>query len=420
MKLSLFGRISLALFASLILGLGMTGCGGGTIAYLWVLGTQSNPSQSVIVGFKVDDYTGNLTAIPHSPFASNGVNPLSIVVKPGGRFIFVLNQGTGGSAAGPGQSAGVSVFAVSGEGALTYQATYQSEGYVPQWIQLDSTGTYLYVLDKYSPGYNALTGQYTAPNTDGFGSITAFSIDATTGRLSLVTNSTILNNNINTPFFEVGGSPFMMKSLGSCMLTVNSADNSISPYTFSTGGQLAFTGSTGRYVVPGANHISSINGGGSYVYLTDSGANTILPFTLGTGCTLSPVTGGAVANEAGTSDPVYSLIDSTGKYLYVLDHTQVTSGSSTQPFSYISAYTVNATNGQLSPISDAPYTVGSGPVCEVEDPTNQYLYISNFNDGTVTGKLLDPTTGRLEQLSRGSTFTATGQATCLALSGSVD
>ena len=416
MKLSLFGRIALALFASWILGLGMTGCGGGTIAYVWVLGQQYNN----IAGFKVDDYTGNLTAIPHSPFNSNGTNPVSIVVKSGGRFVFVLNQGTGASASGHGSSSGVAVFSVSGEGALTFQAIYQSQGYVPQWLALDSTGNYLYVLDKYSPGYNASTGQYTAANTDGLGAITAFSIDSTTGRLSLVTNSTVLKNGLNTPFFEVGGSPFMMKSQGSCLLTVNSADNSISPYTFGSSGQLNFTGSTGNYIISGATTISSINGSGSYVYLTDSGANTIIPYSLATGCTLTPVTGGTVKNESGASNPVYTLLDSTSKYLYVLNHAQVTTGSSTQAYSYISAYNVNASNGQLTPISDAPYTVGAGPVCMVEDPTNQYMYVSNYNDGTVTGKLLDPTTGRLEALSRGSTFSAVGQATCLALSGSVD
>jgi hypothetical protein len=48
------------------------------------------------------------------------------------------------------------------------------------------------------------------------------------------------------------------------------------------------------------------------------------------------------------------------------------------------------------------------------------MYISNYNDGTVTGKVLDPTTGILSDLSRGSTFTAVGHAGCLAISGSVN
>jgi hypothetical protein len=56
----------------------------------------------------------------------------------------------------------------------------------------------------------------------------------------------------------------------------------------------------------------------------------------------------------------------------------------------------------------------------VEDPTNQYVYISNHNDGTVTGKTFNSTTGELAQLSKGSTFAASGLAGCLAISGAID
>jgi DNA-binding beta-propeller fold protein YncE len=89
------------------------------------------------------------------------------------------------------------------------------------------------------------------------------------------------------------------------------------------------------------------------------------------------------------------------------------------PYSSISAWTLNTATGQLQALSGAPFTVGSGPVCMVEDTSNQYIYISNHNDGTITGKVIDPTTGLLSDLSRGATFTATGQASCLVLSGAV-
>jgi hypothetical protein len=56
----------------------------------------------------------------------------------------------------------------------------------------------------------------------------------------------------------------------------------------------------------------------------------------------------------------------------------------------------------------------------VEDPSSQYVYTSNTNDGTVTGKLINSNTGQLSDLSRGSVFQATGLATCLAVSGNVD
>jgi hypothetical protein len=55
----------------------------------------------------------------------------------------------------------------------------------------------------------------------------------------------------------------------------------------------------------------------------------------------------------------------------------------------------------------------------VEDPTSQYVYTSNRVDGSVTGKIINQNTGQLSSLTRGSTFAATGLATCLAVSGNV-
>jgi 6-phosphogluconolactonase (cycloisomerase 2 family) len=401
MKLSLFGRLTMALFASMALGLGMTACGGGTIGYMWVLGQQYNQ----IAGFKIDDYTGNLTAVVGSPFVSNGSAPVSIVVKPGGRYVYVINQGTGGTANAAGTGQNIALYSVGGDGVLTFQQSYQTQGYVSQWAQMDTTGSYLYVLDKYSP------------SKDGNGSITAFAADGTTGRLSLITNSQTQVGGINTTYFEVGASPFMMKSQAGCIFTVNGADNSISPLQVGSGGQLVFT-TTQRFPTS-AGHITSINGGSSYIFLTDAASNVLYGYTVGSSCTLTTLNGGNTSNITGTSNPAYTLIDSTGKYLYVLNGTSSNTTVGT-PYSSISAFTINGTNQELQAIPGSPYTVGAGPVCMLEDPTNQYMYISNHNDGTVTGKVLDPTTGTLTSLSRGSTFPSVGQAGCLAVSGAVN
>ena len=414
MKLSLFGRLTMALLASMALGLGMTACGGGMIGYMWVLGQQYNQ----IAGFKIDDYTGNLTTIPSSPFSSGGSVPVSIVVKAGGRYIYVVNQGVGGSQAGNGSGAGVAEYAVGGDGTLTYQATFGTQGFVSQWAQMDSSGTYLYVLDKYHEGPLNSNNVPTA-NTDGLGGITVFASDPNTGRLSLVTNSQTQNNGVNTLYWLVGQTPFMMKAVGSCLFTVNSYDQTISPYSVGSGGQLVTvaTGTQPVSTVYKNTVATSINGSGSYLYITDSANNRIFPYTLGS-CNPQPVTGGSVPNVTGAVDPTYSLLDNSGKYLYVLNQNN-TNTVTPVPNSNISAFTVNQVTGQLAPIAGSPYTVGSGPVCMVEDTSNQYIYVSNYNDGTVTGKVIDPTTGNLSVLTRGSTFNATGHAGCLVLSGAV-
>src|SRR3984885_2391443 len=90
MKLSRIGRVSMAFVVSVAMGLGMTACGGGTIGFMWVLGTQFNQ----IAGFKIDDFSGNLTNIVGSPFTSGGADPVSLVVSSGGRFVYVINHGS--------------------------------------------------------------------------------------------------------------------------------------------------------------------------------------------------------------------------------------------------------------------------------------------------------------------------------------
>jgi len=415
MTLSKIGRATLALVATAALGLGMTACGGGTIGYMWVLGTYYNQ----ISGFLIDDYTGNLTSIVHSPFSSGGTNPVSILVKPGGRFVFVINAGSGAtgtpgtaSFSSPGQE--ISVFSVGGGGQLTFEQNYVSQGVQSVWAALDSTGNYLYVADKYSPDYA----------TTHNGSITAFSIASDTGRLTLVPNTSILNNQVPQSYFEVGPNPIMTKvGSGSCLFTLS--PNAIYPYSInSSNGQLV-TVQTGAYQVANSNSLTSINtstgsSASSFIYLTDGGANQIFPLQAGgTACSLAAIAGGQQQNVSGALDPVNSITSNSGKFLYVLNQKSI--GTVTNSNSTISAFTINS-QGQLAPLADStnnPYAVGSGPVCISQDPSNQYLYISDFNDSTVTGKLVDQNRGFLSDLARGTVFPTSMKPSCLVISGNL-
>lgn len=420
MRLSRIGRVLLAVVVSVALGLGMTACGGGTVAFLWVLGTQYNQ----IAGFKVDNYTGNLTQVVGSPFSSNGTNPVSIAVKSGGRFVYVVNKGVPATADNAGTPGNIALFSVGGDGVLTFQQSYTSRGSTPVWATVSSDGSYLYVLDTLYPD----TPEY--PNPNGLGDITVFAIDANTGRLQLVPNQQIKDSNqTQLTFFPVGASPIMMRVSGSCLFTVDSGDQTVYPYAVGTSGQLVVTANS--TITTGAGNLTSISTSGSYVYLTDAAATSdspggrILPYTVGsTGCSLSSLTGGPVNNLSLTSNPVYSMADNKGKTLYVLNRS---STDSTNKTSSISAFTIDPTTGKLqvlgtggSAAAGNPYSVGSGPTCMVEDPTNQWAYTSNNIDGTISGKRLDSNSGELREMPRNSTFPTVGQPTCLALSGNVN
>ncbi len=426
MKLSFIGRWSLALFASLALGLGTTSCSVGTIGYMWVIGQEYNQ----VAAFKVDQYSGNLTAVVGSPWSTEGSVPVAILVRSGGRYVYVINQGENGSSQGRGAGQTIALYSVGGDGILTFQQTYQSEGYVSKWAQMDSSGNYLMVLDQYSPGLTS-SGLYNGPNTDGNGSITVFQSDPNTGRLTLVTNTQTQVNAVNLPFWEVGGSPVMSKTLGSCLYTVNGGTNAsgqqtVTPFTIqSSDGQLLYT-TTGNIAInqttPGtATNITSINGSGSYVFLTDAASNVLYGYESTSACNLTALNGGTTSLTTffpDTQSPDYTMIDSTSKYLYVADYSN-SSTLTTTAYSDLSALTINTTNQELQPITGSPYPVGSGPTCIVEDPSNQYIYTSNYTAGTVTGFQLNADTGELSDLTKGSTFPTVGKASCLAISGAI-
>jgi len=416
MTLSRIGRISKALVVSMAVVLGMSACGGYTVGFMWVLGTQYNQ----IAGFKIDDYTGNLTGMVNSPYGSGGVNPVAIAVRAGGNFVFVVNKGTYTNGVSN-KDGNVAVFAVGEDGILTFQNTYTTAGKTPVWAVADSTGSFLYVLDAVAPNDGI--------SKSGDGDITVFGIDGSTGRLQLVSNQLHKDNSgALLTYFEVGNGPTTFRSSGSCLFTLDAGDQTIYPLSVGGSGQLTTVSTTPLTGIPtSATNLTSINVAGSYVFLTDASAGSlgpgkIIPYTVGSGCTLSVQAAGAVSNLALTASPAYSMADAKNKFLYVLNQntTDTTAGHAN---STISAFVIQST-GTLLPISDTsnPYPVGNGPVCMVEDPSNQYLYTSNGVDGTVTGKYINQNTGELTDLSRGSVFTAftTGGATCLAVSGNVD
>ncbi len=434
MKLSRIGRVSMALAASVALGLGMTACGGGTIGFMWVTGTTStSTTASSIVGYKIDDFTGNLTNIPKSPFNSVGVNPGVPVVRTGGRYVYVVNKGTFGPPTPtqpdgvPNRDGNISEFLVGGDGTLTFQENYVTAGGTPVWAAIDSSGSYLYALDSLAPAGSGY-------DTNFQGDVTVFSIAGDTGRLSIVTNQQIKDaNNINIRFFPVGQNPTMMRvAASSCLfiLDKNSASDPyrsyVFPYQVAAGGQL--TTVVSGNVPTGPTDMSSItNGGGAYLYLTDVGvaknpdgtpstAGNIYAYSVGTNCALNAVVNSPFANVPSARNPVWTITEArNSKFVYVLNQSN---NNATQPNSSISAFSIDST-GKLTQLGGAnnPFAVGSGPTCMIEDPTNKYLYTSNSVDGTVTGLRLNLSDGSLGPLQHGSSFTAVTHANCLAVSG---
>src|SRR6516165_12077046 len=227
MKFRKFGKALLMTAISAGVVFGVSSCVQSyTVGFLYVTGNQTSGTtgQGVISGFKIDHNTGKLTSINGLPVSSGRANPGRAVLLTGGRFIYVLNRGVSKdgapcSATDPCQ-ANITQFAIGGNGILSPQGTYFTQGLNPFPILADSAN-HLYVLDHDAPD-NASCALVFGTLYPNCGDITVFSIDATTGRLSYVLNSQVtVASGAPLTFFPVPPDPIDFVQSGSFMLTMS-------------------------------------------------------------------------------------------------------------------------------------------------------------------------------------------------------
>ena len=441
MKFRKLGRIALATAASLFIGFGTQSCYYYTEAYIIVTGSQYNQ----VASYREQNQTGILTQAPRSPQSSGGSNPIRALLLNGGRYVYVLNQGspkTNADGSITWTGANISLFSIGGDGSLSFQQSYFSQGRGSLRLALSATGTNLYVLDQYQPSGSdpnttpaSPTVSTATPCYDSSanvyrpaGDVTAFSIDPSTGRLFLVQNQQ-LQNAFGTPltYFPLGCGPIDFHFLGSYLYTAERSD----PANTSTSGQVVYAYAVsatngqltqvpgGSQPVPGASNIGVLgaSASGSWLYVLDNGTNQIFTFTQGGNGLLSAISTGAAPNVPTTSGMTALTTDSANKWLYVTNTQSTTLG---QPGSVIAGFSITQGTGSLTQFnldtghSTPVYGVGSTPVCIFEDPSHQYIYTANAGSSDITGSKIDPGTGTLTSLSKGSTFKTVGTPTwCL-------
>jgi 6-phosphogluconolactonase (cycloisomerase 2 family) len=303
---------------------------------------------------------------------------------------------------------------VGGNGILTPQATFFTQGINPFRLIADGSGNYVYVLDQIAPDSSSCALALGAGVTS-CGDITAFKVDQSTGRLSLVINAQVTAANGSAlPYFPVPVNPIDFLLTGSYVITLSGnasvtagtqTGDVVFPYTYNSAtGQLSVNQNTVQPINSGAGTaIVTANGGTVYVLdnepLTISGVvyqSQILPFSVGTGGALQAQTGGAVPDDPNQSNPIMLISESKGKWVYIANSGNNTASTNAQ--SGIVGKIVDPATHQLTVMPDSPFTSGSGPQCMIEDPSNQFIYTANFNDSSVTGKSLDVNSGDLRPL----------------------
>jgi hypothetical protein len=429
-----------------------------TVGFLYVTGTVTagTGNNGIISGYKIDHNTGRLAAINTLPVASGGSNPVRAVLTLGSRFLYVLNRGANGSSAdcyGVGSNAcsgaNVTEFAVGGNGTLTPQDTFFTQGINPFRMQVDSTGSYLLVLDHDAPdnkspaaGDNCALALGSSVTT--CGDITVFKIDQTTGRLSLVVNAQVTAaSGQPITYFPIPANPVDFALSGSSLLTLTGAPSPVSypytggtevwPYSYnSTSGQLTLSQNSAQPLgIDAGTAIVVANG---VVYVLDNQSITlpsnpnspftggtypgeILPFTVGAGGALQSEASGVFPDNPVLANPIQLLVESKNHYLYVANQGNNITGPN--PASGIAAYYLGPGTFQPEFLTDlgGVFPSGSGPQCIVEDPSDQFIYEANQYDSTITGSALDPQTGDLNPLRTTDTYTLQGPPTWCLVDG---
>ncbi len=438
MKFTKFGKALVVCAISVGVALGLTSCVQSyTVGFLYVTDTTTaQPAgHGNLDGFKVDHNTGNLVPIHGFPISSGGANPVRSVLISGSRFLYVLNRGansSGGSVCtteDPCRNANITQFAVGGNGILTPQPeVFFSKGTNPFRLLTDSSGNYLFVLDHDAPSSAAcklaLGGSVTS-----CADVTVFQINQTTGRLQLVLNAQVtLPGGGALPYFPVPADPIDFTLTSGFLLTLAGTPDTgdfTFPYTYnSSNGQLTITQNS---IQPLNIHQgTTIANSGGVIYVLDNEPITVggkvvsqsqfLPYTIGSNGSLQIQSGGAVADDASQANPSQILVNrKASSSIWPIRAT------TTRPRGPRRAESpVTSCSPATFPLAELPgiqYGTGAGPQCIVEDPSDQFIYTANYDDSTVTGKVINVQTGTLQPLRKTSTFSLAGPATWCVMNG---
>ena len=368
--------------------------------YLYAVNQNSN----TVTGFSIDPGTGALSQIVQSPF-SVGTTPVSMTIDPSGTFAYVINQG----------SSNITEFVVNtATGALVPARTYRSGG-GPVYIAISRGPTPLTFVPKAA----YVTNQ-------GDNTVSASSIDASTGALTAVTGS---------PFATGMGPVSVTADLAAKFLYVaNSTDGTVSGYAIdpATGAILQVTGSPFT-AASGAAYVAA-DPSDRFVYVADEGSNNVSGYgiSVATG-SLAPIVTSPFAAQLApsgigmdprgrfvyvpnkTSDslsgfsigqlgilsptvsplhvgatPVAALVDPTSNFVYVA----ISGANQVAAFSISSVFT-----GALTQITGSPFATGTNPVALATDPLGKFLYVADAGSNDIFAYSIDPFSGALTPVS---------------------
>jgi 6-phosphogluconolactonase (cycloisomerase 2 family) len=403
----------------------------------------ANEGSADISVYAVDAATGVLTTVPGSPFAfpsSDGGRPTAVAVNPAGTFLFVtsnndsdvavfsINAANGaltqvaGSpfpvtddcasltiapsgnfayiASGFGSSY-FSVFAINATGVLTPVAGSPfSAGSNVNSVTLNPQGNILYVTNSGSSGVSQ-------PNSN---EVWTYTINSSTGVPTLLSK---IRTQQGPTSVALGGGTTDVTYTPTFAYVVNQGSNTIastvSAYAInaSSGKIKAISGSPfpdGKAGTFASANSITVDPSGTFAYVANEGTNNVSAYTIKS--STGELTAINCSMCSAGAAPTAVAVDPSGQFVYVAN-----GGSGNPNTPSVSAYTIDASTGELAPVSGSPYATGGAYTQSVSvtvDPTGQFLYVASIStqeaSGNISAFAINASTGALTAVT-GSPFT---------------
>ncbi|HEY0264343.1 MAG TPA: beta-propeller fold lactonase family protein [Granulicella sp.] len=293
----------------------------------------------------------------------------------------------------------VGTYGVGTDGKLYGQATYNTNGSFPVAAAVDATGSFLYVAYTYQQGFTTAS--------PGPGGISIFPISYSgtgvqeTISLGTPTEVKIGNNPVsivcskfhNFVYVVDAEAPQNSSPIGEILgFSENTSTGALTPLP---GVQPLGTNGLRQYdagVSPSGIAETPL---ASYVYVTDKISNQLIGYLVLADGSLSPMQNGPFPTG---QYPTALTIDPRGSFLYVTNFNDGT----------VSSYSLNPGNGTPTANISGTTAVRTNPMgVTIEPALGIYLYTANQADGTISGEQLSPNNGTLKDIQH-TPFPASG------------
>ncbi|HEX5046863.1 MAG TPA: beta-propeller fold lactonase family protein [Gammaproteobacteria bacterium] len=352
-------------------------CVTRTAKFLFV----TNPGSNTVSGYSINAVTGQLTAVPGSPFAT-GARPEYVTAEPSGKFVYVT---TFGSAAEPARIFGFNLNA--GTGALTQLANSPfelSETSPPPPSQfgvvtvpaLNPAGTLGYVAAVAPPTPTAVVSQ-----------LYGATISSVTGDLAGIAGTPLaVGYNATTPVVDSTGSYLFVPRNTSSAGT----GGEIASYVISSpSGQLTPNGAA---VPTGGNTpIVAAVPGGKFLLVPNLASPVLAVMAVDTAGALSAAAGSPFVTGAAGTAPGIPIYNRRLNVVYVVS--DIPGPTPTAPVMHALAF--NTTTGAVTPVAGSPYSTSGATLFPMQHPSGKFLYQVNKANQRLQRYTIDPASGAL-------------------------